>query len=299
MLPMIYVKLISGLGNQLCQYAIGRHLSLINNVPLKLDLSFFESQSLRSYKLDKYNINAQIADKAELVKLLNIYEGKNLYAKVFRKLQNKLPKYKRRYFKESEWWSYEQDLFKAEPKVYLDGYWQHYKYYQNINPLIFKELTVNEIYSDSINKLIHEIEDNPLSVSLHIRRGDYITDSDANNLMGVLPMEYYIKAIDYMKNRLTNFSVYVFSDDLNWAESNLKGDFPIKFMDIENGQKDYIELDLMTRCKHNIIANSSFSWWGGFLNKNPDKIVIAPKQWVKPIEINNRIQLQLPGWVKL
>jgi hypothetical protein len=297
---MIISKLISGLGNQLFQYAMGRQLSLIKNVPLKLDTSFFESQNLRSYKLHHYNIRAGIADKKEVDRLLHVYKSMSVFARSYRKAEKLLlPKQKRSYFRENEWWVYEPELLAAGSNVYLDGYWQHYRYFQNLHPEIFKELTVKENYTAPVKKIIAEISADMSSVSIHIRRGDYLTDSQAYNFMGIMPPEYYDQAMAYIRQKVTNPSYYIFSDDLNWVKDHLKIEGAATFMDIEGGSKDYIELDMMSKCSHNIIANSSFSWWGAFLNQNPDKIVVAPKQWVRPDDINKKIQLQFPSWIKI
>jgi hypothetical protein len=117
--------------------------------------------------------------------------------------------------------------------------------------------------------------------------------------MGVLPVEYYNASMQYINARLTKPSYYIFSDDLEWAKQHLTMEGDKTFVDIDGGTSENLELELMSKCSHNIIANSSFSWWGAFLNKNPSKIVIAPRHWVKDKEINNRIELQFPTWIKM
>lgn len=293
---MIVSKLISGLGNQLFQYAIGRQISIEKNTSLKLDITFFESQDLRSYKLNNYNINADIASNEELKYFLYKYNNHLLSSKVFRKAEKLLPRTKRKLFKEEIPWQFEPELFKVSSNIYIDGYWQHYKYFENIHPAIFKELTIKNPYTGFIESIINDINKNESSVSIHIRRGDYITDKQANNLMGVLPLSYYHSAINLIMQRIANPSFFIFSDDLEWARHNLNISSPCYYID---GGKDYFDLDLMSKCKHNIIANSSFSWWGAFLNKNINKIVIAPKQWVLPEDINKKIELIFPSWIKL
>ena len=296
---MIIVKLISGLGNQLFEYAVGRQLSLQRQVPLKLDISFFEGQRLRSYKLNHYNIQAEIATEKEIEKFTNIYNSNSLYARIFRKTESMLPKRKKLHYIEDEWWMYESELLKASSNVYVDGYWQHYKYYENLSPHVLQELTVKDPPSVAYSKyLTHLLSDNH-SVSIHIRRGDYITDPAASKLMGILPLEYYHKAISYMEERLGSPSFYIFSDDLSWAKDNLAIQAPVTFVELENEGSDYFELELMSKCRHNIIANSTFSWWGAFLNRNKEKIVISPADWVLEKNINQKIQLQFPSWIKL
>lgn len=293
---MIIVKLISGLGNQLFQYAIGRKLALMHNVDLKVDTSFFANQNLRSYKLSPYNINTSEATSNEVNSLLNLYQSSGLIAKAYRRIEQYIPKRHRHYFREDEWWVYEPELLRSNPSIYIDGYWQHYRYFENVPSQIFDELTLKEPYPFEAQIFLDKIINNESAVALHIRRGDYVTDPNAQSLMGVLPLDYYRQAIVYVKSRVEKPIFYVFSDDLQWASENLKLDADIVLIDIAQGKLDYIELDLMSKCKHAIIANSSFSWWGAFLNRNPEKIIVAPAQWVVPVEINKRIKIQLPSW---
>lgn len=294
---MITSKLISGLGNQLFQYAIGRQLALNGNTDLKLDISFFGNQNLRSYKLSNFNVKAAIATNEEILSYLGLYSSKSLYAKVYRRIERTRLKYKKRYFKEGEWWIYEPELFKTPADVYIDGYWQHYKYFTDLHPQILDEITLKNPCSIEVEEIAAKMK-NSSSVAVHIRRGDYITDPSAHNFMGVLPVSYYTEAIKYLRVKITNPRFYFFSDDLDWVRENLITGDDMEVIEVKDG-KDYIDLDLMSKCAHNIIANSSFSWWGAFLNRNPDKIVVAPAQWVVPADINRKIELVFPTWIKL
>lgn len=301
---MIITRLVSGLGNQLLQYAIGRQLSIIKKVPLKLDVSFFEGQNLRSYKLDHFNIDAGIATLADIEpfrKDINTYQKlhqqTSFYAKIYRNLEPVLyPKHTKSYFKEHIWWILEPAVFKTPNNVYIDGYWQHYKYFENMQSKVFEELTLKEPLDTKAATWLSAIKNDTSSVAVHIRRGDYVTDSGANYLMGVLPVDYYLQAIRYIKQKVSNPSFYFFSDDLEWAKNNIQTDAPAHYVD---GNMDYIDLDLMRHCSHNIIANSTFSWWGAFLNRNPDKIVVAPDKWSAREDVNKNIHLQFPSWVKI
>lgn len=295
---MIYTRLISGLGNQLFQYAVGRQVSLLNKAPLKLDIGFFANQSLRSYKLDVYNINAELATEAEVATLLARYSSRSLTAKVTRRLESRLPKRHRRLFRENEWWIYEPELYQTTSPVYLDGYWQHYKYFENLNPSIREELTLKKPYPVEAQPIKQAIEGDKGAVAVHIRRGDYITDTNANAFMGVMPIAYYQQAMAYVEARVPNAHFYFFSDEPAWVQQHLLTGSNMSVVEVENGT-DYLDLDLMSKCAHNIIANSSFSWWGAFLNRNPNKLVVAPRQWVVPTETNQKIELIPPTWVKL
>lgn len=300
---MIITKLISGLGNQLMQYALARQLSILKEAPLKLDLTFFNSQHLRSYKLHHYNIDAEIATtedinpfRKEIESYKQLHQQTSFLAKVYRNIEPIIyPKHKKRYFKERTWWILEPEVFKTPADVYVEGYWQHYKYFENIQPQIFEELTLKEAPDSQTAQWLSTIKNNSSTVAVHIRRGDYVTDSGANYLMGVLPVKYYQQAIAYIKQKLSNPTFFFFSDDLDWVKTNIQTDAPAYYVD---GNADYIDLDLMKSCNHNIIANSTFSWWGAFLNRNPDKIVIAPNQWSPREDVNKNIHLQFPSWIK-
>ena len=290
---MIVVRLISGLGNQLFQYMFGRQMAIVNNMPLKLDTSFYETQNLRDYKLGNYNIAAQVAGKNDIEKVLRIDDP-------ISKVQRYFSGYNKYYYKEKKAWQYDPLVIDAAKSgIYLDGYWQNYKYYTNINNGLLNEITLTNQTELSEYNLYSTVERDKQSVSIHIRRGDYITDNHANKMMGVLSLDYYYQAVAHIRKHLSDPRFYVFSDDLNWAADNLKLDGPVELVAIANGEKDYVELDLMSKCKHNIIANSTFSWWAAFMNRNPAKIVIGPKKWVPTPEINTEIDLLFPEWIKI
>jgi len=291
---MVIIKLVSGLGNQLFQYAIGRDLSLRKNVELKADLEFFSSQSLRTFTLDKFNISARTATPDEIKSYRERYVEHSLKNKLLVKLE-RLSLISPSYFFESENWSFTKEIYNLSGRVYLEGYWQHNNYFRDLNPQVLKELTLKTEFSEGISKLKIEIQ-NRNSVSIHIRRGDYITDKIANSLMGSLDSSYYLKAIKAIESRYKDCFFYIFSDDMGWAKRELAFLENKRF--VEN-YADYEDLILMSTCKHNIIANSSFSWWGAFLNPNSHKTVIAPKNWVKVPEINEKIKIQMPTWIKL
>lgn len=292
---MIVSKLISGLGNQLFQYAIGRQLAIKNKSELKLDVSFFDDQNLRSFKLNHFNIKAAIATSADMDNVL----GRNLYARLYNKIVRKLPKYYQRHYKEDEWWVYEPGVFKTFGNVYLEGYWQHYKYFDSLDDRIFAELTLADAEELSSSPVYSAIMLDAYATSIHIRRTDYITDKAANSLMGILPLTYYQNALRDLEGKIGTPSCYVFSDDLNWAADHLKINAPVTFVDIDDGKKDYLELMLMSKCRHNIIANSTFSWWGAYLNRNPGKAVYIPANFVADKSINQKIKLGFPSWQKI
>ena len=293
---MIITKLISGLGNQLFQYAIGRLQSIKHNVPLKLDLSFYEDQNLRKYSLHNFNIKAEIATHEEIDKLTKKYKTNSLSRYLYHKFEDYIPLKHISHYREKKWYVYDEKIFHITSPCYIDGYWQNYRYFENLPPQILEDLTIKGVKNDYAKSLLHEILQNPLSVSLHIRRGDYISDINTKNYMGVMPISYYIDAISIIKSSISNPTFYIFSDDIKWAKQNIIVEASLIFVE-EN--EDYEDLELMSACKHQIIANSSFSWWAAYLNSDKNKIVVSPKNWVVSDNINKYIEIQLPAWQKI
>ncbi len=296
--PIVISKLAGGLGNQLFQYTVGRQLSLQKNVALVLDTSFYESQEVRSFKLQHFNIQAETTSSLKDSHFIKLCTGTNLSSKFYQTTQKFLPKRIRTFYKESKLWGYESTLYKTSPPIYLKGFWQHYKYYEQLHPQIITELTPRENPDEETKAIFNSLSKDEFSVSVHIRRGDYITNPEAK-FMGVLPLDYYLKGIRIIQEKIKDPAFYFFSDDLQWVKDNLKIDARSNYMDIGQGKKDYLELYLMSKCRHNIIANSTFSWWSAFLNQHPNKIVVSPHQWVSDPEKNKGIQIQFPDWIKL
>ncbi|MCK4744844.1 alpha-1,2-fucosyltransferase, partial [Candidatus Parcubacteria bacterium] len=189
---------------------------------------------------------------------------------------------------------FDSKILKLIGNIYLDGYWQSEKYFKNIENSIRKEFTLKNDLQLKAKKLLRKIK-NTESISIHIRRNDYISHKPANQYHGVCHLSYYKKAINVIIKKIDDPHFFVFSDDIDWCKKNLKIKFPTIFVE---GNKDYEDLILMSKCKHNIIANSTFSWWGAWLNNNPNKIVIAPKKWFRKKSINTK-DLIPKTWIKI
>ena len=135
------------------------------------------------------------------------------------------------------------------------------------------------------------------SVSLHIRRGDYVSNQKTNQTHGTCDLDYYQRCITEIEKEVENPYFFVFSDEIEWVKENLKINHPAEYVDQNTGDKSYEDMRLMSQCKHNVIANSSFSWWGAWLNSYPDKIVFAPKRWFASDKHNTK-DLIPEGWKK-
>lgn len=287
---------MGGLGNQLFQYATGRALALKYNTELKLDLSLLNADpknvyTKRELELHVFNITASIASNNEL----EVFYKRTFFQKVVSKL---FPSFPSKYFIGNQK-GFEYDVaFESYPNdSYLNGYWQSEKYFDSVRNILLKELVIKKemtSHCKSTNDLIL----NSNSVSLHIRRGDYVSDKSASAYHGIVSLEYYVNAMNYLNEKFENLKVFIFSDDIDWVKSNLKLENECIYVDFNTGENSVFDLYLMSQCQHNIIANSSFSWWGAWLNQNAKKIVIAPKKWFADKNLNTK-DLLPESWVNI
>jgi len=274
---MIITNVYGGLGNQMFQYAFGKSLAYKQNKQLLIDNSIFDQYELRKFLLDKFNLSYAIATKDEIKQ----YELSNKFKRYFLRHINSYIPFKSNYFFEKKEFCFDKEVFNSSSK-YFAGYWQSFKYFSQIRELLLKEFTLVEPI-DQQNLILQNKIINNSSVSLHIRRGDYIILSKNKSGQALCPISYYEKAIKYIGQNVENPYFFIFSDDIQWVKENLPIQYNAEFIDI-NSKAPEKDLILMKNCKDNIIANSSFSWWGAWLNENPKKIVIAPKMWMNDME---------------
>lgn len=190
---------------------------------------------------------------------------------------------------------FDEGLLRVKPPVLLDGYWQCARYMQIANSFINSSFRFPEVIGPVSKKLLEDMSAGE-SIALHVRRGDYVSNPTFNAVHGVCGVEYYRTAIALLCGYLRQPQFYVFSDDLDWARDHLP--LPQEAVFIDHNQDAPVEdLRLMAACRHNIIANSSFSWWGAFLGSHPDKRVIAPKRWYK--EGRSSGELLPQEWIQL
>jgi len=271
---LIITSINGGLGNQLFQYAAGRTLAHLHQTELVLDLSWFDLRPNRNtprrFELMNYPISGRLLDQSEK-KVLRFYQGKIL---------------SRIHFLPRRWTIFREKSFHFDPKffvlpndVYLKGYWQSPLYFDAIRSILLDEFAPIHPPGPANEILINEMSATN-SVSIHVRRGDYLSNPFAAKYHGVCSLEYYQEAIRLVGRSVEKPHFFVFSDDLEWAKSNIVFDHPVKFIGHNVGSNAFQDIRLISICKHQIIANSSFSWWGAWLNKNQNKIVIAPKTWL-------------------
>ena len=280
---MIVIRLMGGLGNQLFQYAAGRRLAQVRQVPLKLDLSYYNQSenmgpdsTLRSYSLCHFNIKEQWVSPEELGRFPYVWQ-RLLPARLFEAIQKRLPAGMRSFYSQAGI-GFESEVFDLGDHVYLSGYWQSWRYFCDIQDIIRNEFSLREPLHPESQMLAQEIGAKT-SVALHIRRGDYVTNPIIHQVHGICSLDYYRKAINLFIEQVPNPHFYVFSDEPAWAAQNLMIDCPVTYMNRNGIERDYEDLYLMSLCQHFIIANSSFSWWAAWLSSNLNKIVVAPQKW--------------------
>jgi hypothetical protein len=270
---MVIVRLMGGLGNQLFQYAAGRALAHRHGVALKLDLAGFTSNPLRGYALAAFDVTAGIATAEEAARLYS----RTLAGRVRRRLERLLPTHRRRYYLEPLARRHTGPV-PLGPDVYLHGYWQTEKHFESIAPLLRKELALRDGQTFERRPLVRTVGDED-SVSLHVRRGDYVGTPRSAALHGTCSLEYYRAALAAIEARVPRPRLFVFSDDPEWARAELDLGHPTTHVS-GGGLSDAEELVLMSRCRHHVVANSSFSWWGAWLDARPGGIVVAPRRWL-------------------
>ncbi|MBU6468011.1 MAG: alpha-1,2-fucosyltransferase, partial [Betaproteobacteria bacterium] len=265
---MICIHLKGGLGNQMFQYAAGRALADHIKTDLYLDLTTYQTDKIRKFELLDFNIRAEIADE-------NILKGWPIKYKKINKIFQKLGLRSKYHFELS--YNFDPNYFNLKVPVMLDGFYQSEKYFLKYKESIFNDFTlIDPLDPENLNTL-NKIKRSE-SVMIHVRRGDYVNNPINLQIHGICDIDYYKKGIELILNKIKNPSFFVFSDDINWCKSNFRYLNNVSY--IENNENEPSkDIYLMSHCKHFIIANSSFSWWGAWLGNSYTKLVISPKKW--------------------
>ena len=290
---MIIVRVTGGLGNQMFQYAMYKSLEKKGKL-VKLDSkSFYETKKEHNgYELERiFDIKPNKPTKEDLEKF-----DENNISTLF-KIKRKLFGDKKFVYDTKEY-VFNKDVYKLK-NSYLNGYWQSIKYFEGIENDIKKDFRFKNQLDNKNLEILNEIE-NSNSISIHIRRGDYMSPENYNMYGCIATPTYYKKAIKVIEEKVENPTFFVFSNDMDWVKKNIQINSRVFYIDINSGNGSYKDMQLMSNCKHNIIANSSFSWWGAWLNENKHKIVIAPKKWINREDVDSdKIELFCEGWTLL
>lgn len=282
---MLIVKINGGLGNQMFQFAFYQYLK-INNNEVYVDLSDFQIHNHHQgfelekiFNLDFDEVPLTVANKYGYNQNSIIYRLLNKYCNI---RLNKL----------TDFYDFAGVSLitknQINKDIYFTGYWQDYYYIKSLEEeIIRKNFKFKNQITESRNNQLLDVIKKKESVSIHVRRGDYTNNF---NFQGICDERYYNNAIDCINNRYKDTIFVVFSDDIEWCKNifdNNNNNF--LFVDWNNDANSYIDMQLMSECKHNIIANSTFSWWGAWLNSNPEKSVIMPEKWANTQMKNNLI----------
>jgi hypothetical protein len=288
---MVIANLIGGLGNQMFQYAAAKALALLKNTPLSLDTTSFESYTLhQGFELDRiFSGDFRIAHATDTKRVLRWQSSP--------RIKNILNRSKLSWLRANnliieptfEYWS---GIKNSPNECYLMGYWQSERYFEEFS----EEIRRDFVFKTDMNAQNIETADlisDRNAISLHVRRGDYVN----NSVYSACSIEYYQAAIEHLSKKIETPEFFIFSDDIEWVKKHLPVNFPHYYVDYNKGAESYNDMRLMSMCKHHIIANSSFSWWGAWLNPKNDKLIVAPKRWFAN---DTNVQDLFPSdWVKL
>lgn len=274
---MIVVRLIGGLGNQMFQYAAAKALALATRQTLRIDRNSFKDYKVHQYGLHHFSIKD--TEYSKLDKIVHRIKHLNVKKAVYNETD----------------FRFNPDLhaLKGNPLI-LNGYFQCEDYFIKYKKEIGEAFEISSPLKPITKDLLKKIQCEN-AVSIHIRRGDYLQSEPHNTDK----TDYYLKAIDVIKARVTDPVFYVFSDDMPWVKENFKIDAVLNYIDFNDPDTNFEDMQLMSSCKHNIIANSSFSWWSAWLNKNPEKIVTAPREWFTSTEEMDYQDVVPNDWIKI
>ncbi len=286
---MIISRLNGGLGNQMFQYAAGRALALRHGVDLVLDARIYNRQTQFGFGLDVFNVaNVQSPgspmppDRKTNPFAYLIWRGFKLKPVIFRE----------------RGLAFNEGFASLGSDVYLSGYWQSERYFNEHEARIREEFRIIRP-PDALNrKMLEKIAQVP-AVSIHVRRGDYVNDARTNTTHGTCSLDYYRQGLlRIADHKEIDPVVFAFSDDPDWVRQNLDIPFELVLVDHNDSTRGHEDMRLMAACRHHVIANSSFSWWGAWLNPSREKMVIAPKRWFADPDLDNP-DICPQEWVRL
>lgn len=292
---MIVGHILGGLGNQMFQYAAGRALSIARGAPLRLEVSDFSRYGIhQGFELARvFSCSVTLAEPEDVRTVLG-WQSPRLLRRIM--AHRRLQFLRSRHFMVESHFNYAAGIRDVPLPSYLMGYWQTERYFADVAETIRTDFTFRQPLNGRNLELAQEIGTTN-AVSLHVRRGDYASNPKALATHGVCSLAYYEAAIKYITARVEAPQFFVFSDDMEWVRANLKIRHPCRYVDHNHGEESFNDMRLMSLSRHHIIANSSFSWWGAWLNPDTEKIVVAPRKWFA--NGNDVNDLFPQGWVTL
>lgn len=285
---MIVTRLDGGLGNQMFQYAFGSYLANKHATQLVLDLSSYQTGPQHGYMLDRFQISATSLDHLSSQRIPKRYRTvASNWLPDWLSL-NVLRRVKERPF------GFDVKYIKSSDNSYLVGYWQSEKFFPGIRDELLKQFTPVAELSHASQRVIGCMQSAP-SISLHIRRGDYVSNAETAQIYEQLSLEYYQTSLQWFVDQHERVKVFVFSNDLPWCREHLRLSSPTHFVDHTRGHSAHEDLVMMSHAACNVIANSTFSWWAAYLNNRDDRTACAPAPWFRPGTLNDE-HLLSPAW---
>jgi hypothetical protein len=289
----------------LFQYAAGRKAALMHGIALKFDLlrtrgsgqigprKFATHDQLRNL-CECYDLVWQPASAGEIAHVVGLPEWvrgiPKLGPRLFRHLARKAG-----YFVPCRTYELDERFFTLKPPFFLDSYYINPRYFADIDSVIRTDLRCRLPLPAAARRFEHDIQ-NSTSISIHVRRGDYLDPVKTRNIYPVYGSEYFRAAISRIQERTGPGRCFVFSDDIEWASRNILTRIDAIHVSL-GAEQPWVDLELMRRCRHNVICNSTFSWWAAYLNENPDKIVVTPRKWRN--DGMNADDMILKGWIPI
>jgi len=293
---MIITKLIGGLGNQMFQYSAGFSLARKKDVALKMDICFLLDKSKRYYRhthrdyaLDIFKISGDIASDKEIRRHVVPRRGNKYVYHLIKKLKKQKDVYDDGAIDSIE------DFYRLPSDAYIQGSWQDVRYLKDVNAELLKEFEFREQLPADHMEIYSKITSEN-SVCVVFRRGDYV----GHPVLDIVGLDFYYKAVEIIESKTTNPAYFVFSDDIEWCRNNFAPEGrQVYFVDQRyTGPKAQYYLMLMSACRHHIIPNSTYPWWGAWLCRHPEKIVIAPKLWYKG-QSDRRNEILMDDWIAI
>ena len=284
----VIFEVVGGLGNQMFQYAAARAMADRLGTEVSLDLRRFDTYRLRTPALHRWRIDAHSISPEETRR----------YPHWLLRIAGRLPPSVMRmlgYYREPSF-AFDPSFEGLSRSLYLAGYFQSERYFHSIRERLLREFVPTEPPDVQNASLASQIQ-NCMSVSLHVRRGDYISVPKNQKIHGSCSPEYYQRAIAAVQARVGQATWFVFSDDLLWVRQHLRVPGPVVYVDGNDDRPEW-DIHLMSQCRHHVCANSSFSWWGAWLNPRAEKLVVAPQAWVATPSLDSR-DLVPAGWMRV
>lgn len=284
---MIVVRLQGGLGNQMFQYAAARALAERIGGPIRFDGTFMDTDpggryTARKLELTQLNVNVDMANERELSAARpGSWWRRFLAGQKFIRVTDSKTDLRR--------------FFSVSGNVYLDGYFQSELFFKDVRKKLLDRFRIKD--STVLNREHEQMVGSGNTVAVHVRRGDYVSLPAASQFHGVLGMDYYDAALGEIRSKTEQPKIFVFSDDIGWCRAAFKDKGVDAFID-GSGKPSAHDLMLMSKCAHQVLANSSYSWWAAWLNQNPGKIVIAPERWYLG-KGPDALPIVLPEWIKV